>query len=545
MIVRVLLPGDEKEYEYTFRRREALIGSSQRTDLCIPLPDVPPRFARLLRAEGRVRLEPLRPGTTLSVERSGIGRIESTSSIALLPGDRIVIGAEGHVATVELVTSGDDADRGPRPTVLFSVTEEIVESPLFSTSLARFATELCGVGTAMGVCEAVSRLADAVGGGAEAAVVLARTETVLPADLERVHGPDGERMGHSRRREIARKLRDGAIIALRGDASLVLIPIVDGPNAKGFWCVRSSGAPDVESLRALAAPVSHLVMNALSQLDQAWELSSLREENRYFRDRQRRHYLFKDLVTRSSPMAELYQRVHDITDLTDPVLIIGEKGTGKEMIARALHHLSERGDTLMISQNCASRTDAGLDQELFGRGGAGCPGQGLLEFIRGGTLFIEEIEHLPALLQTKLARAILEREVRPEGESVGRPVDVRIIASSEEDLFPLVEAGDFRRDLYLQLSLNTLHVPPLRERLDDIVPLADVFTAQLGPRYGKRARRVSPSVGDELRAYPWPGNVRELQGLVEAAVIRASADAAEITELPWCRVDRPDGVLET
>lgn len=328
-------------------------------------------------------------------------------------------------------------------------------------------------------------------------------------------------------------LQDGAIVSLRGDTSLVLIPIADGPNARGFWSVRTTGAPDIEALRAVAAPVCRLVMSSLDRLNQAWELAGLREENRYFRDRQRRHYLFKDLVTESPMMAELYERVHQITKLSDPVLIVGEKGTGKEMIARALHHLSDRGQTLMISQNCASRSEVGLDQELFGRVDTGCPGQGLLELIRGGTLFLEEIDHLPTILQTKLARAILEREVRPEGESVGRPVDVRIIASTEEDLFPLVEAGDFRRDLYLRLSENMLHVPPLRQRLDDIVPLADVFAANLGPRYGKRARSVSNALGDELRAYQWPGNVRELQGLVEAAVIRVAPDAEVITELPW------------
>jgi DNA-binding NtrC family response regulator len=204
------------------------------------------------------------------------------------------------------------------------------------------------------------------------------------------------------------------------------------------------------------------------------------------------------------------------------------------MIARALHHLSERASRLMISQSCASLSPEMLDKELFGHAeGESGRVQGLLELTRGGTLFLEAIEHMSHRLQTKLFRAIVEREVRPEGAAIGRPIDVRIVVSSQSDLFPLAEAGRFRKDLYLFLAQHTVTLPPLRDRLEDIVSLAEVFLRQLASDYRKKVTRVSSEAKSRLCAYQWPGNVRELQGCIEAAIIAAPPDAEEIGDLPW------------
>ena len=526
MIIRLTLSKEGTVHEYTFRRREILIGSSQRVDLCVPLDGVPLRLARMRRIDGHVWLEGLRAGTTMIVDRPSVGRIESSAAIGLHPGDRVVLAAtDGGQAEVELVSSGEDLQNGPSPAVLFSLSEPAEESPFLAVATTRLALELTTATSALEVCAAVGRLAEAVERDCEAIVVLAPTGNVLPADLERLGNTAKDPIGPECRQGIAKRLHEGKVVALQGQRTATILPIFDGTRTRGYWSVSSAERPDVNALRAVAGPVSGLVLSALDRIKERWELRVTTEENRYFRSRERRHYLFKELVTNSKAMAALYEQVHAMTEARYPILIIGEKGTGKEMIGRALHHLSDRGSSLMISQNCASRSESELDHELFGWSDDEGSARGLLELTQGGTLFLDRIERLPPRLQTKLLRAIVEREVRPEGDTVGRPVEVRLVVSTEHDLFPLVEQGEFRRDLYLQLCQHTLTVPPLRDRLEDVEGLANVFVAQFAGVYGKAVERVSEAVSELLRSQPWHGNVRELQNLIELSVIRVSPDS--------------------
>ncbi len=554
MIVRLALPGDERVHEYAFDRAEAIIGSSQRTDLCVPVEGFPLRYARLRREDGRIWLEPLRPGMTLIIDRERVGRIRASGPIGLRAGDRVPLGEGERSAVLEFVSSGTDQEPPPPPATVFETGDEpLPPSPEASAALARFACALAEASDELAIHDALRALLASLAPDGEpgpSGIVILGTPRSHPAfvvdpelDLaaRRAAGLATHRTrGAEVRAELAAQR---ALLIESYEPPLVLVPIPappigdsDGPVA--FWIVRREDHRDLAPLRALAGAASQLLRGALGRMEQARELAAMREEVRYFRERERRYYLFKDLVTDSPAMQRVYAQVREMVDEMSPVLILGEKGTGKEMIARALHHISERADTLMTSQNCLGPSEAELDAELFGRVSPTVPGvepsagRGLLELTRDGTLFLERIDGLSLRLQTKLVRTMREREVRPEGESSGRPVMCRLIVSSDLPLFELVEQGRFRKDLYLQLAEQTITVPPLRKRIEDIEPLANVFVQTLAGRYQKKALRVSDELGDRLRSYHWPGNVRELQGAIETGLIRAADDAEELESIP-------------
>jgi len=245
-------------------------------------------------------------------------------------------------------------------------------------------------------------------------------------------------------------------------------------------------------------------------------------ENRYFRDRQRRHYLFKELVTESDAMRTIYARLNEFVQTEAPVLLLGEAGTGKELITRALHHLGSRKAGLLVAQNCAELDENLLDIELFG--GSGEPfgdRLGIFELADGGTVYLDEIGRLPMRLQSKVLRVVKEGEVRRHGEELARAVNVRLIASSHVDLGELVAAGVFRKDLHVALTEAVLRVPALRERHEDILPLLHIFLDVFARRYDSPRLTLADDVAPAIARYDWPGNVRELQSAVESAVLKA------------------------
>ncbi|MFB6373021.1 MAG: sigma 54-interacting transcriptional regulator, partial [Bradymonadaceae bacterium] len=273
---------------------------------------------------------------------------------------------------------------------------------------------------------------------------------------------------------------------------------------------------------ALVQPMGRVVLNSVAK-----ELESLEraEENRYFRQRERRHYLFKDLICESDQMREVYQTLNEWVDVDSPVLIRGEAGSGKSLMARALHHLGPRTDGMLISLDCRALSEEVLDSELFGcveseLVGAVAPRKGVFELASEGTVFLEEIDHLSPMLQGKLLRVLKEGEVRRIGDAVGREVRARLIASTHRDLDELVERGKFRRDLYLLLQEHVLEVPPLRARRDDILPLARVYLRKFADRYDRCCTAFSDEVADRLESHAWRGNARELKAVVESAVLK-------------------------
>jgi transcriptional regulator with PAS, ATPase and Fis domain len=251
---------------------------------------------------------------------------------------------------------------------------------------------------------------------------------------------------------------------------------------------------------------------------------------------------YAGMVGRCSEMEKVYRTIANVSSSRHPVLIQGESGTGKEMAARAIHLTGPFRDKPFLRLDCKSLSPALIESELFGYGkgafaGAARPKQGLLSIADGGTVFLDEIGELSPDLQTKLLRAVQEKEICPSGSARTITIDVRIIASTSRELELAVQQGIFRRDLFCRLNVVSLRLPPLRERKDeqgnkdDIRLLADHFLERQKRFTGIR-HTISPEAISLLVAYGWPGNVRELQDCLERAILLSSGPVLQVCDLP-------------
>ncbi len=243
------------------------------------------------------------------------------------------------------------------------------------------------------------------------------------------------------------------------------------------------------------------------------------------------------IVAQSAGMQRVLDLARRVAKVDSTVLVTGESGVGKERIARLIHDESPRTAGPFVAINCGAVPEALLESELFGHAkgaftGASQDRQGLFEAANGGTLFLDEIGEVPPLMQVKLLRVLQEREVRRVGENKNRKVDVRVIAATNRDLAAEINAARFRQDLYYRLRVVELRIPPLRERRDDILPLARVFLAEAGVRVGRRVTGFSPRAANQLARYGWPGNVRELENAIERAVVLARGSRIDEADLP-------------
>lgn len=246
---------------------------------------------------------------------------------------------------------------------------------------------------------------------------------------------------------------------------------------------------------------------------------------------------FHDLVGRSSAMLQIYQLIRDVARVDSTVLIEGETGTGKELIARAIHYSSPRKDRPFIAANCAGLTDSLLGSQLFGhkRGaftGAIDDHHGLFEAADGGTLFLDEIGDIPTSVQTSLLRVLQEKEITRLGETRPRKVNVRILAATHHNLNEDVIRGTFRADLLYRIRVARIHLPPLRDRRDDIPLLTQALLGQVCATTGKAITNLHPDSLHLLMTYSWPGNVRELKSAVEFAVISARTTSLMPSDFP-------------
>ncbi len=226
------------------------------------------------------------------------------------------------------------------------------------------------------------------------------------------------------------------------------------------------------------------------------------------------------IVTASPLMAALLDEVALVGASQANVLIQGESGTGKEMLARAVHEASGRREGAFVAINCAAIPEALLESELFGHvkgafTGADAARKGLFQSAHGGSVFLDEIGDMPLALQAKLLRVLQEREVRPLGSQQAVPVDVRIVSATHRDLEALIAAQGFREDLYYRLNVVNLHIPPLRERREDIAALAQHFVSMLSAKHGRNIVGFAPDAMESLMRFDWPGNVRQLMNVVE------------------------------
>ena len=258
---------------------------------------------------------------------------------------------------------------------------------------------------------------------------------------------------------------------------------------------------------------------------------------------------FEEVIGNSAVMRERIALARRVADSPSTVLVTGPSGVGKEVFARAIHRCSQRRDRPFVAVNCGAIPDALLESELFGhrRGaftGAVADKQGLFQEADGGTLFLDEIGELPTALQVKLLRALQEREVRPVGATRTDEVDVRLIAATNRDLKRAIVDRTFREDLYYRLCVLELTLPPLVDRTEDILPLAEHFLRAANAKVGRSVKGLSGTAEKLLVSYAWPGNIRELQNTIERAVVLANGDLVTTDELPEAlREPREEDVL--
>jgi PAS domain S-box-containing protein len=246
---------------------------------------------------------------------------------------------------------------------------------------------------------------------------------------------------------------------------------------------------------------------------------------------------YGEVVGKSEPMKNIYALIESIKRYETSMLIVGETGTGKELIARAIHNASNRKNKPFVPVNCSALPDSLIESELFGHvkgafTGAISNRPGRFKVANGGTLFLDEVGTLPLETQVKILRALQEKVIEPLGSSERIPVDIRIISATNRDLAELVAKQEFREDLFYRLKVMQINLPPLREKEEDIPLLVDYFITRLNRYYNKNIIGISPSAKDLLMNYLWPGNIRELENAIEHAFVLATGALLEVKDFP-------------
>jgi formate hydrogenlyase transcriptional activator len=337
-----------------------------------------------------------------------------------------------------------------------------------------------------------------------------------------------------------------------GVRSYMIVPLIARGTAVGTLATASTrpgqySEADVAFLQQAASQVALAVENMRAYEEIAALQARLERENLYLQEEIRREHNVVEMVGSSPGFLALLRTVEQVAPADSTVLILGETGTGKELIARAIHDRSRRRDRPLVKVNCSALSAGLVESELFGHVKGAFTGAlerrtGRFELADGGTLFLDEVGELPLETQVKLLRVLQEQEFEPVGSSRPLRVDVRVIAATNRDLQQAVQEGRFRPDLFYRLNVFPLELPPLRERRADIPQLATFFLARLARRLDKRVRTVSRATMERLVAYAWPGNIRELQNVLERAVVLCDPRALELDDdlLPTGLARPPD-----
>jgi transcriptional regulator with GAF, ATPase, and Fis domain len=565
------------------------IGRGPSNDLVVDAEHVAHAHARIVVGVETVSLEDLGTGAGTCVvrgsERIALG--EALPATRLESGDLVELGGTGEAGTslsvrfeleaehVEFVESRPLATLGTEPGAPGEAADRLRKILAAQRALGA-ARDLEGV---------VAALADAalelVPGATHATVALsegddpARSVDALTTVATRVRGPDGRPRAPEApiplTRSVARKVVRERTAVLAADApketfssesllganirSTIGVPLWKGDEILGVLQVDNRAAPamfqgrDVDSLGVLAADASLAVANArlIGRLVAAEQ--RLDRENRFLKGRERARSGEAPIIGESRAMADLMKQLDKVVDTRVTVLVEGETGTGKELVASALHHRSKRRDKLFVAQNCAAFPENLLESELFGhkRGaftGATEDKKGLFEVADGGTLFLDEVGEMPAGLQAKLLRVLQEGEVRPLGSHQVKHVNVRVVAATNRKLEDEVAAGRFREDLYYRLKVFPIRVPPLRERRDDVPRLAQHFLEIASREMAKPVAGFAHETLAALSAHDWPGNVRELENEVQRLVIQADPSAFLTPDLLSASVRRVEGLVQ-
>jgi transcriptional regulator with GAF, ATPase, and Fis domain len=564
------------------------LGRAAGNDVVLPDEHVSGEHARIVFAGERYVLRDLRSTNGTTVVRGG-NHLPLAESVArevdLEPGDVIELGGGDRVVRIEVTVEDEDS-----PAQVIAVrridelgraesTVERDDGRLHALYDAQkrigSATELNDVLIAIG--DAAFRL---VAGATHVTIILredddetARAASYVPilTRMRTQQGPATQPIPVTR--SIFRKVVVERAAVIAADApremahsesllgaqirSVLAVPLWKGDEILGVLQMdnrQSAGAfsaGDLDVCAVLAHGASLAVANArLVQRLRAAE-ERLKKENAFLKTREESRRVGKgsqEIIGTSPAMRALLDQLAKVVDTRVTVLVEGETGVGKELIAAAVHYRSRRRAQLFVTQNCAAMPEALLESELFGhrRGsftGAHEDKKGLFEIADGGTLFLDEITETPLTLQSKLLRVLQEGEIRAVGATQERRVDVRIVAATNRNLDQEVAQGRFREDLYYRLKVFPIRVPPLRERREDVALLAEHFLIRYGTELGKSVAGYSQQAMELLQAYDWPGNVRELQNEVQRLVIQIEGGDFITPDLLSPRIRQIEGLI--
>jgi DNA-binding NtrC family response regulator len=353
---------------------------------------------------------------------------------------------------------------------------------------------------------------------AEQALPLATVANLVVTDL-RLPGIDGL--------ELIRQLQ------ARGIPAAVIVMTAHGSVEAAVEAMKLGAADFLQKPFSL----DHLT----TVVDKAVAMQALRDENQRLREELDQRYQFDNIIGRSAAMREIFHTVERVAPTRATVLLAGESGVGKDMIARAIHQHSPRKNRAFVKINCTALPENLMESELFGyeKGaftGATANKPGKFEQADGGTAFLDEIGDVPGNVQVKLLRILQERQFERLGSNVTRNVDVRVIAATNVDLRAALEEGRFREDLYYRLNVVPINISPLRERKEDIPFLAMHFVRKLSKDLGSIATDISPAAMDRLVGHSWPGNVRELENTIERSLVLASGEVLQAADI---RIEAP------
>jgi formate hydrogenlyase transcriptional activator len=338
-----------------------------------------------------------------------------------------------------------------------------------------------------------------------------------------------------------------------GVRSYLIVPLMVRGRAIGALLLASFtsnrySADDVPLVEEVAKQIALAVDNMQAYEEISRLRGQLEAENRYLQEEIKSDYNFEEIVGQSPALKRVFKAIETVAPAGTTVLILGETGTGKELVARALHNLSSRRGKALVKVNCAALPSGLIESELFGHEKGAFTGAvarkiGRFELAHGGTLFLDEIGDLPLELQPKLLRVLQEGEFERVGASDTTTVDVRVITATNRDLERAVGEGRFRPDLYYRLNVFPIQLPPLRERKEDLPLLVRYLAMRYGARLAKRIPAVSRETMDVLEAYPWPGNIRELENVIERAMILSEGAELDVSgSLPTRRGGAGAGV---
>jgi formate hydrogenlyase transcriptional activator len=332
------------------------------------------------------------------------------------------------------------------------------------------------------------------------------------------------------------------LLLAQGIASLCIVPLRAHNRVLGTLTAASLrdehfSASDLDLFVQVAHQIAIAMDNALAYKQISELKDRLRQEKLYLEGEMRTEHNFEEIVGQSAPLRRVLRQVETVAPTQATVLILGETGTGKELIARAIHSLSDRRDRTFVRLNCAAIPTGLLESELFGheRGaftGAVATKVGRLELAHGGTLFLDEVGEIPLEVQPKLLRALQEKEFERLGSARTIHTDVRLIAATNRDLEQMVAEHQYRSDLFYRLNVFPIEIPPLRERPDDIALLVRHFVARFARQMKKTIDRIRPEDMETLTTWHWPGNIRELENFIERAVILTSGPVLDVLASP-------------